>query len=694
MFLDFILQSILQKKTILTNGQLSKEQSTPLSPRARKQQRKIAFSYFILFFVSSIIMILTSNGHIDAFCLGIIFPGAGFLTWSGTSTMLPLALAGFCLFCLACAMIVWFATGNIILAPLIWILSAIVAALYPYFIPIGDAPSSTFYSYLFTAILSISIAIALSYRAFLNPKYCHPDHPINFLPNAATASARVLDQQRHISDIQNQDELSPEALGLSRLLLDRALQPVNEFKGFEWIEQFQTSAVRYQNNFISYALSMISHHQTPQFSGYMKEAQNNLLKKQQDYKIWKYWQWENLWGNLSHNPDPFAKDNIMFSGFVASQIGYAENSSVTKNNPEKKFLSFKHPNHQQWDYSIKSLISNLTRQYQNAPLGLLPCEPNWIYPLCNMITATSIKAYSTQYNTDHWEQIRDQFYHGLINEFITNKNKLIPFRSSYTGFASPQIGGLVMQAFPLFFLNALFPALAQKLWEPVSAALNASNWERKIWPIDVGNYAFSRSSGYTAIALAAKEMGDTYLSEKLLNRLDETRPRTSPSSYDAPHSCDHLQSRLLANHRNGVSLWAHGVEMMARSIKPQGFHDLINTPNAAQPDKPYLLEAAYEDILVAKAHYRSHSNDPTYNDRAYLELVLYPTQKDGYNSLSIAGLEPSSAFEFNATHNPERSFQFESNHQGLARINANIKGRTGIKIYQKSHAHNQSEALI
>ena len=51
-------------------------------------------------------------------------------------------------------------------------------------------------------------------------------------------------------------ELSAQDVKLMRFLLDRALQPLEAFDGFEWLDQFQTAAVRYQLNFIGYALSM------------------------------------------------------------------------------------------------------------------------------------------------------------------------------------------------------------------------------------------------------------------------------------------------------------------------------------------------------------------------------------------------------------------------------------------------------
>ena len=51
-------------------------------------------------------------------------------------------------------------------------------------------------------------------------------------------------------------ELSDTQMAQMRFFLDRALQPISEFEGFEHLDDFQTAAVRYQINFISYALSL------------------------------------------------------------------------------------------------------------------------------------------------------------------------------------------------------------------------------------------------------------------------------------------------------------------------------------------------------------------------------------------------------------------------------------------------------
>lgn len=104
--------------------------------------------------------------------------------------------------------------------------------------------------------------------------------------------------------------LSDEALALARFALDRALQPIENFEGFQFVDQFQTAATRYQIAQTGYALSLLNA-RLPAFRGYLREAQENLIHNQTDHRIWRYWRFENAWGNFNLNPDPVITSCIL-----------------------------------------------------------------------------------------------------------------------------------------------------------------------------------------------------------------------------------------------------------------------------------------------------------------------------------------------------------------------------------------------
>ena len=361
----------------------------------RRRQQRVLLGYAVVYAIGALLCLFFSEKW-AFFGLGLGFPGLGFIDQN-----FSMFLIGVFLFLLS--LIVWLANGNIILPVLVWLGLAVAAGL-----TVDDDAINK------TALL-IPPAIILFVWLYRHRKSQKPVQPITPVV---------------LQSAPQRTELSLSEIQHMRLLLDRALQPVADFNGFEWRDQYQTAAIRYQLNFLSYALSLAHAQYLPAFTGYLQQAQDNLLQKQQDYRIWRYWQWENLWGNLSTDKDPVIKDNIMFSGFVAAQILYARM-------PEQN-LSFRYPDGRSYDYTTEQLVDVLVAQYEVAPFGLLPCEPNWIYPLCNLITATAIKALSPE----RWQTLQPGFLKALQTEFMTTDGRIVPFRSSYTGLAMPSVGGL------------------------------------------------------------------------------------------------------------------------------------------------------------------------------------------------------------------------------------------------------------
>ncbi len=155
-------------------------------------------------------------------------------------------------------------------------------------------------------------------------------------------------------------------LRLMRFLLDRALQPVASYDGFEWLDQFQTAAVRYQLNFIGYALSMAQATRLPALGSYLNEAQRRLIDKQTDHRIWRYWAIENLWGNLRADPNPVVRENIMFTGFCATQIAMYHAASGRRDYDRPASFALRHPSGKSYDYDFGSLIEALDRELQRS----------------------------------------------------------------------------------------------------------------------------------------------------------------------------------------------------------------------------------------------------------------------------------------------------------------------------------------
>ena len=603
---------------------------------SRRRQAMTVGLYGFAVLVAILLLAVSSSPTLHAVALGLIAPGAGFLNWSMHGSPLPEILAAAWAAAFVMALVKWFATGNVVAPALVWITSPFAAASLGWLEHATAAPGTL---WLVPAGAGLLIASWLAYVAFAG-----------LLARSRAKKTAAVCATTPVPDAPSAsepNELTQEDLQLMRLVLDRALQPVDRFEGFEWVDQYQTSAVRYQINFMSYALSMAQRVHMPAFRGYLHAAQTNLADKQQDHRVWRYWRSENLWGNLSRSPDPIPRDNIMFSGFVATQLALFQNAAGQRPFDAAESLVFAHPSGQRFAYDLPAIIEILARGFEQSSLGLTACEPHWLYPLCNAITASGIRAASPA----HWERMAEQLSETLEGEFTAGEGRFVPFRSGLTGFAPPPLGGAVMEAFPAYFLSATLPDLAWRHWLALRPSLAQDRFRCACWPVDVGNYRFTRASSYAGTACAAVEFGDDAITRRLLEALDAECPAILRDG---------------VRHRPGVSLWSHAVELMARCGTTHSFRDLVTRSTTADRTGPHLDHAPYPDVLVAKA----------VRERATLRLVLYPGACTGPVTLKLAGLPRGRTFFLRGISQEEG----RANDHGNADLSLVLEGRTEIVV--------------
>src|SRR5215475_11961385 len=98
-------------------------------PAYRRRQLSVTCLYGLICLVSLNLSLQLTDPEARAFGLGLAYPGAGFLQWAANGQGF-VALAGLAaaLLLFAFAVLVWFATGNVLLPPLVWIGAAGAAA--------------------------------------------------------------------------------------------------------------------------------------------------------------------------------------------------------------------------------------------------------------------------------------------------------------------------------------------------------------------------------------------------------------------------------------------------------------------------------------------------------------------------------------------------------------------------------------
>lgn len=634
---------------ILLRIPLLPEHSALLGPVARKLVVRLGSTYAAILLTAFIASMTANNPVIEALALGAMLPGGGFLLWAGpecAGQIAHIVLALGCLGLFGTALVLWFATGNVLAPLVVWAFTAVAAAAMAY--AHIDAVAWTAALHLVPiGILSLLVLLALGMQIAQVLARRQRQTLNAYLVSPAAQSLVVAEPK-----VARTAELSLEDLQLMRLLYDRALQPVDRFDGFDWRDQYQTASVRYQINFVSYALSVAGAVHLPAFEGYHGDAQRNLITKMQDHRVWGYWQLENLWGNLRRLPDPIPHDNIMFTGFLAAQIAYVQAISGARTYDQPGSLVFQHPSGVRYIYDQPALIEALMRGFRDSKFTLMACEPNWIYPVCNAMGATALRAYDAANGTALWDEIEAPFRDRLEREFVTPRGSLVVCRSGYTGLALPPIMGAITQAFPCFFLNALYPDLALRHWLIARRRLSRSGFNRELWPIDIGNYSVSRAASYTAAMAAAVEMGDSDLAQRLRAGFDEDCPITVADG---------------VARRSNASLLAHTMEVMARTGQQNALRTLV-TAKPMTARGPVIAAATYPDVLVAKAKATDGA----------LDAVFYPGRDAGSQRLNFGGLVPGRRYR--ATGNNNADLEIHADASGAANIDRVLDGRTTLRL--------------
>lgn len=604
--------------------------------------------YLLLLAVGSAFLLVPHQDALQIFGLGLMVPGGGFLAHADicTGNGIGHTAAWLCsVSALAFALLIWFGTGNVLLPPLVWFGSALWAASMEHGAILPGVVDNV-YRMLVLVAAALCLSMLAWFLSAVRQRRIDNDYLVRQKSRLDTIFTAPSPKQR--------PEMSLEHLQRVRFALDRALQPVDEFSGFELRDQFQTAALRYQVNFLAYGIALTQARFTPAFGGYMRDAQSKLLHKQTQHRIWAYWSLENLWGNLRRNPDPTARENIMYTGFVALQMALLQASTGSQEFSKEGAFTLVHPNGRRYERSFGSLLARLEDEHQCSPYHLMACEPNWVYPLCNTMGAAALCAHDAQYGGEKWTTHAAKFRQHLEAEFLDGRGRYVPCRSTYTGLALPAIGGAMPLAMPCYFLNALAPDLARRQWLLLRRQLFDSLGRLRrsaFWPIDTGNYGFSRGGAYSSTALAAAELGDACVYQSCMDALEHACPTTLIGG---------------VAHRSRASVWAHGVELMARSGGRDSFRDLICNPPSSKG--PQLEQLSYPDVLVAAAHADDASGS--------LQAVLYGGAGDGVQSLGVSGLRSLTPYRVSGAG----LTQVLADDMGKVRLQVPIAGRTCLTL--------------
>jgi hypothetical protein len=582
-----------------------------IAPVTGRRIRRVLTGYAVLW-VAALALVLTDAGTVwVAGGLGLAVPGGGFL-YGGHPVWAAVAVLAFVL-----SLFTWWAFGIVLAPALVWVLTAAasgaavdgghdgarVAAL-----AIVPAALATF-----AVLHRVRHAAQVRTGAGLNAELARVPLVVTGPPPMA---GRAPVAEHTAADLAH-----------LRHLLDLALQPVDRFEGFDNLDQFREAATRYQINALGYALAMSQFTRTPSFTGYLAEAQRNLVAKMLQPKAWNYWALENAWGNLRLDRDPIdTPDNIMITGYWGTQIGmYAALNDDRFSAPGA--LTFRRTrrdgSEQAFPYAFSDLARITDRNFGDCAFTMFPCEPNWIYSICNMFGINTLLVHDTLYGTRHLTRRQEELREAFEVEFCRPDGKVIGVRNKLLGLSWNLWAGPMVQVNTVYWLHAAFPDLAQRTWWllrrddlRVTADGRASLAPLLSSRLDPGNYHLGTDTfAMVATLMAAREVGDEEYAAAAQRALDAKEVVESDG----------------ARRYRGSSVWTNSYAALGRFARRSALRDLLAFPTPEEwRQGPVLADAAYPAVLVGRA----------VSDGRALDLVLRPGAGPVRTTIAVERLVP------------------------------------------------------
>jgi hypothetical protein len=478
-------------------------------------------------------------------------------------------------------------------------------------------------------------------------------------------------------------ELSLDALRALQYVVDQSRLGVDDWTNHTVIDQFQTSALRYQMYEIMYMIGIYQGIYAPNFHGYASEGVRNVIEKSMTKKVMNFWKWESLWGKFTLDWDPAIKDNIMVTGFFTQglMLYIANTGDMRYTKPSS--LTFHVDDNAVYEHDIHSMDNALVSQWNENPYCLFSCEPNWTFTPCNFQGMTGQVLYDRVFGTNHAEKILPRFRESLVADFATTGGSLIPLRSAITGFTIPGVFGSMFDLSSATMCRGYLDDIAKQMWAIFKTEViryDEDTGDMTLFGLapsdkmDPGNYQSTDSAIYPYIAYTAAEYGDEKLRLAALKIIKKNigievtgtgAMRLKSGSFLVNMAW--LRSQLL-RYEDWKNLIAKvGIYRFPDKIVDFSEYYVLTVdqgPSKTALAGPILNEVPYPGVLVAKA--RSHTS-------LDLDLVLYPSAEAGSFVLGVERLQPRTSYTYG-----EETVVADS--EGKAKLSVHVNGRTEVRL--------------
>jgi hypothetical protein len=413
------------------------------------------------------------------------------------------------------------------------------------------------------------------------------------------------------------------------------------------------SALRYQMAVCGWALYHFQHQHTPAYREAAGVALGNFAERGRDPKVWGYTFRENLKG-LRIDGDPFERENVMYSGYLANVIGMFEAMTGDHRYDEPGGYSVTNGRRTyEWDHH--RIVDQLALQHAISPMGSITCFPGWLWPACQTFSLRGIQLADLTHGTDHGHAV-ERFVEAFPKWFMEEDGSILTCRH-VTGVKHPidhLVVGLTGQAATGLFAGAFDASLIHRNYEAqVLPRLRESDGglELELSRLDTYDTSYGWNPGmpYSFALLYATELGDHDTAAGLRATLEQML--TPDEARPGPGSQVSMAITLMA---------------------------LINSQHAmaaghrhapCQDTTPELASAPWPQVIVSHATTNGTDLD--------IELLAGPAA-NGPVDLSFARLAPG------VTYRPIRDGvageELTADHDGMLRLSTPTPERTRLQL--------------
>jgi hypothetical protein len=615
-------------------------------PATARRMRRALLGYAAAWLLGLLPALLGAGPSLVALGLGVVLPGGGLF-----ATGHPLwALAAAVVFVLS--LVVWWFAAPVVLPPLVWLAAAVVAACMA-----GTQPVPGWRVAVVAALAPVLLVAAHLVHRVRHAAQVRTGRALN--ARLARVQFAVTGPPALATDLPVV-ESSPEDLARLRYALDLALQPLEEFDGFTHLDQYREAALRYQLNALSYGVAMSQFTRTPAFTGYLAEAQANAIAKMLQRRVWGYWARENAWGNLSPRRDPVAnRDNIMLTGFHGLMVGMFETLNDDRFS-RPGALTYRWSDTEAYAHDFGALAGSIHRNMAGSDYTLFPCEPNWVYSICNTYGLNTMISHDRLHGSGYVPDIIGRLRDAYETEFLRPDGRIVGIRARHLGLSWNFWASASIQLNTAYWLHAGLPEIAHRTWWLLRENQLTLDGGRLTLPfsssnrLDPGDYTLGRDTfGLVAVTMAAREIGDEEYAAAAQATLDEREP---VATADGAHR--YAEASALTN--------LYGV--LGRFGRPSGLRDLLahGAPEAWRTG-PRLAGAAYPDVLVARA----------VTDGRALDVTLLPGGGPVRTTLALDRLTPHRTY----TVSGAGADTVTADSDGHALLGVDLGGRLQIRVH-------------